>query len=160
MLVVDAFSQHCSGLSVFFEVNEAAFLGGLWHWWKWGYSETFCEQGRCSDFFCQAPRFSDRTLHSTGGWKKRTTLCRILASQKYDTSDLHWNSRNMPMLQNTKVVEGYFLAHSFETTMEVSNLCTEEPDHLCVQPCGEYAVRISLMLRMSWKILLLLISSS
>ena len=70
---------------------------------------------------------------------ERTLCANLGAATKYDTSDL-WNSANITMLQNTKViyVEGYFLAHSFETTMELATFAQRNQITFVFNLCGEY----------------------
>jgi len=70
---------------------------------------------------------------------ERTLCANLGAANKYDISDL-WNSDRDNVLQNTKViyVEGYFLTHSFETSMELALFAQKHKITFVFNLCGEY----------------------
>ena len=70
---------------------------------------------------------------------ERTLCANLGAAVKYDTSDL-WTEKNLPLLKKSKViyVEGYFLSHSFETTMELAAFARTNQITFVFNLCGEY----------------------
>ena len=70
---------------------------------------------------------------------ERTLCANLGAANKYDISDL-WNSDRDNVLQNTKViyVEGYFLTHRFETSMELALFAQKHKITFVFNLCGEY----------------------
>ena len=109
--------------------NESVFLGGLGTDESGDILETLVNKDGVLTAFAK---------HQADG-AERTLCANLGAATKYDTSDL-WNSKNKLMLQNTKViyVEGYFLAHSFETTMELATFAQRNQITFVFNLCGEY----------------------
>ena len=69
-----------------------------------------------------------------------TTLCANLgAAEKYEISDL-WTKKNIALLKTIQViyVEGYFMSHSFETTMELATFANLNDITFVFNLCGEY----------------------
>ena len=71
---------------------------------------------------------------------ERTLCANLGAANKYEVSDLWDNNLNKKVLQNTKViyVEGYFLSHSFETSMELALFAQKHKITFVFNLCGEY----------------------
>eukprot|EP00091_Calanus_sinicus_P022315 TRINITY_DN7009_c0_g1_i1.p1 TRINITY_DN7009_c0_g1~~TRINITY_DN7009_c0_g1_i1.p1 ORF type:complete len:126 (-),score=41.73 TRINITY_DN7009_c0_g1_i1:125-478(-) len=103
--------------------NESVFFGGLGTDESGDILETLVnKEGVLTSFAKHRYLPTGHCLALVDG--AECTLCANLgAATKYDTSDL-WSSRNIAILQNTKViyVEGYFLAHSLETSLELATL--------------------------------------
>ena len=75
--------------------------------------------------------------------KDERTLCANLgAAAKYETSDL-WTKNNINILQHVKViyVEGFFLNHSFEATMELATFAKNNEKIFIFNLCGEYVCK-------------------
>ena len=70
---------------------------------------------------------------------ERTLCANLGAANKYEVSDL-WSDENTNVLQNTKViyVEGYFLSHSFDATMELALFAQKHKITFVFNLCGEY----------------------
>ena len=77
-------------------------------------------------------------LQNIHPWNQERTLCANLgAANKYEVSDLEANKAS---LRGTKAiyVEGYFLSHSFETTMELALFAQKHKITFVFNLCGEY----------------------
>jgi adenosine kinase len=70
---------------------------------------------------------------------ERTLCANLGAAEKYETSDL-WTDKNLSLLKSIQViyVEGYFMSHSFETTMELAVFERRNNITLVFNLCGEY----------------------
>jgi len=70
---------------------------------------------------------------------ERTLCANLGAANKHEVSDL-WSDENTNVLQNTKViyVEGYFLSHSFDATMELALFAQKHKITFVFNLCGEY----------------------
>ena len=70
---------------------------------------------------------------------ERTLCANLGAANKYDVTDL-WSNDRDNLLQNTKIiyVEGYFLTHSFETSMELALFAQKHKITFVFNLCGEY----------------------
>eukprot|EP00090_Calanus_glacialis_P006280 TRINITY_DN14904_c0_g1_i1.p1 TRINITY_DN14904_c0_g1~~TRINITY_DN14904_c0_g1_i1.p1 ORF type:complete len:404 (-),score=98.40 TRINITY_DN14904_c0_g1_i1:69-1280(-) len=119
--------------------NEAVFLGGLGTDESGDILETLVNKDGVLTAFAKHQDLPTGHCIALVDGAERTLCANLGAATKYDTSDL-WNSRNIPMLQNTKViyVEGYFLAHSFETTMELATFAQRNQITFVFNLCGEY----------------------
>jgi len=119
--------------------NESVFLGGLGTDEAGDILETLVNKDGVQTAFAKHQELSTGHCIALVDGAERTLCANLGAANKYDTSDL-WNSFNTQMLKNTKViyVEGYFLAHSFETSMELATFAQRNQITLVFNLCGEY----------------------
>jgi len=119
--------------------NESVFLGGLGTDESGDILETLVNKDGVMTAFAKHQDLPTGHCIALVDGAERTLCANLGAASKYDTSDL-WNSTNRPIMQNTKViyVEGYFLAHSFETSMELATFAQRNQITFVFNLCGEY----------------------
>eukprot|EP00092_Neocalanus_flemingeri_P013201 GFUD01014228.1.p1 GENE.GFUD01014228.1~~GFUD01014228.1.p1 ORF type:complete len:406 (+),score=85.44 GFUD01014228.1:369-1586(+) len=119
--------------------NESVFLGGLGTDESGDILETIVNRDGVQTAFAKHQDLPTGHCIALVDGAERTLCANLGAATKYDTSDL-WNNSNMPIMQNTKViyVEGYFLAHSFETSMELATFAQRNQITFVFNLCGEY----------------------
>lgn len=126
--------QWLSGVS-----NESVFLGGLGKDEAGDILETLVNKDGVLTSFAKHQDLSTGHCIALVDGAERTLCANLGAASKYETEDL-WTSKNTLVLKSTKViyVEGYFLAHSFTTTLELANYAHKNKITFVFNLCGEY----------------------
>jgi len=119
--------------------NESVFLGGLGTDEAGDILETLVNKDGVQTAFAKHQELSTGHCIALVDGAERTLCANLGAANKYDTSDL-WNSTNEEILLNSKViyVEGFFLAHSFTTSMELATFAQRNNIIFVFNLCGEY----------------------
>ena len=73
---------------------------------------------------------------------ERTLCANLGAANRYKSTDL-WSKQNIEILKKVKViyVEGFFLNHSFEATMELAEFAKMNEKIFVFNLCGEYVCK-------------------
>jgi len=119
--------------------NESVFLGGLGTDESGDILETLVNKDGVLTSFAKHQDLPTGHCIALVNGAERTLCANLGAATKYEADDL-WNSTNIPLLQNIKViyVEGYFLAHSFQTAMELATFAQRNQITFVFNLCGEY----------------------
>ena len=121
------------------QIPQSFFLGGLGKDEAGDILETLVNKDGVLTSFAKHQDLSTGHCIALVDGAERTLCANLGAASKYETEDL-WTSKNTLVLKSTKViyVEGYFLAHSFKTTLELANYAHKNKITFVFNLCGEY----------------------
>jgi len=119
--------------------GESLFLGGLGSDESGAVLDSLVRgDGVRTAFSKQADRPTGHCIALVEG-AERTLVANLGAASHYSVEDL-WSGGNRSLLLGAKViyVEGYFLAHSLEATLELAKFASEQGISFIFNLCGEY----------------------
>lgn len=119
--------------------NTAAFLGGRGNDERGDVLEELVRtDGAVSSFAVHPHLPTGHCIALVEGAER--TLCANLGAANHYTSDHLWTQDNIDMLNNCKVVyvEGFFLDHSYEASLELAKFAQEKGVTFVFNLCGEY----------------------
>ena len=119
--------------------DKAVFLGGLGEDNAGEILENLVNKDGVQTVFAKHSDLPTGHCIALVSGQERTLCASLGAATSYQARHL-WSNNNRDMLLHTKViyVEGYFLAHSFEATMELATFAQRNQITFVFNLCGEY----------------------
>jgi len=119
--------------------DKAVFLGGLGEDHAGEILENLVNKDGVQSVFAKHSDLPTGHCIALVSGQERTLCASLGAATRYQARHL-WSNNNRDMLLHTKViyVEGYFLAHSFEATMELATFAQKNQITFVFNLCGEY----------------------